>query len=206
MIGSIHNHSMPDSFSGYGRDAGAHGSGSLDGSAAETRQNDRGQHAGHNRQLSEEEQQQVQQLKQRDQEVRAHERAHMAAGADLVQGGASFTFERGPDGKMYAVGGEVKIDTSTENDPDQTIRKMQQVKRAALAPAEPSGADQSVAAQAGQVEAQARQEKNKAEEGEVDTATPETLKDPQASGAIAKMPGRRPYSAEPVGRCLNITV
>ena len=206
MIGSIHNHSMADTPRGYGQAAGIHGSDTQNGSATAFHQNEQGPHAGDSRQLSDEEPQQVQHLKQRDQEVRAHERAHMAAGADLVQGGASFTFERGPDGKMYAVGGEVKIDTSPENDPDQTIRKMQQIKRAALAPAEPSGADQSIAAQAGQVEAQARQEKNKAEEGEVDTETSEAQQDRQASGAIAKMPGRRPYSAEPIGQSLNIAV
>jgi hypothetical protein len=79
--------------------------------------------------LSESEERQVQKLKQRNREVRAHEHAHMAAGAGVVQGGASFTYQRGPDGQMFAVGGEVKIDTSAESDPDQTIRKMQQVKR-----------------------------------------------------------------------------
>jgi hypothetical protein len=57
---------------------------------------------------------------------------------------------------MYAVGGEVKIDTSRERDPQDTIRKMQQVKRAALAPAQPSGQDRSVAARASQIEAEAR--------------------------------------------------
>ena len=58
----------------------------------------------------------------------------MAAGAGLVMGGANYQYQRGPDGKMYAVGGEVKIDTSREKDPKDTIDKMQQVKRAALAP------------------------------------------------------------------------
>ena len=48
----------------------------------------------------------------------------MAAGAGVVQGGASFTYQRGPDGQMFAVGGEVKIDTSAESDPDQTIGKI----------------------------------------------------------------------------------
>ena len=88
--------------------------------------------------LTEGEKQQVRKMKQRDREVRAHERAHMAAGAGLVKGGASFSMQRGPDGRMYAVGGEVSIDTSPEKDPEATIRKMQQVKRAALAPAEPT--------------------------------------------------------------------
>ncbi len=55
-------------------------------------------------------------LKQTDQEVKAHERAHMSAGAGVVMGGASYQYQRGPDGKMYAVGGEVKIDTSRQSD------------------------------------------------------------------------------------------
>ena len=111
--------------------------------------------------LGEEEKRQVDKLKKTDQEVRAHEKAHMASGSGLVMGGASYEFERGPDGKMYAVGGEVKIDTSKERDPEATIRKMQKVRRAALAPAQPSGQDRSVAAQASQVEAEARIELQK---------------------------------------------
>ena len=100
-------------------------------------------------------------LKQKDQELKAHERAQMAAGAEVVKGGAIYQYQRGPDGKMYAVGGEVKIDTSREKDPEATIRKMQQVKRAALAPAQPSGQDRSVAARASQIEAEARIELSK---------------------------------------------
>lgn len=106
--------------------------------------------------LTPEQKREVEQLKKRDQEVKAHERAHMAAGSGVVIGGANYEYQRGPDGKMYAVGGEVKIDTSSENEPAQTIRKMQQVKRAALAPAQPSAQDRSVAALASQIEAEAR--------------------------------------------------
>lgn len=109
--------------------------------------------------LDTEEQQQVTNLKQRDMEVKAHEAAHMSAGSTVVQGGASYQYQTGPDGRMYAIGGEVSIDTSSENTPEATIRKMQEVRRAALAPAQPSGTDRAVAAQAAQVEAQARIEK-----------------------------------------------
>jgi hypothetical protein len=105
-----------------------------------------------------EQQKEVDKLKKTDQEVKSHEGAHMAAGAGLVMGGASYQYERGPDGRMYAVGGEVKIDTSREKNPKDTIRKMQQVKRAALAPSNPSGQDRSVAARASQIEAEARVE------------------------------------------------
>ncbi len=105
-----------------------------------------------------EEKKEVDKLKKRDQEVKAHEQAHIAAGSGVVIGGANYEYQRGPDGKMCAVGGEVKIDTSRENSPAQTISKMQQVTRATLAPAQPSAQDRSVAAQAAQVEADARSE------------------------------------------------
>jgi hypothetical protein len=47
-----------------------------------------------------------------------------------------------PDGCDYALGGEVAIDTSAiAGDPEATLRKMEQIRRAALAPANPSGQD-----------------------------------------------------------------
>ena len=107
--------------------------------------------------LSEEEQAQVKELANRDREVRAHEQAHQAVGG-RYSGGASYEYQQGPDGQRYAVGGEVSIDISAERDPQATIAKMQQVKAAAMAPAEPSGQDRSVAAAATATEAQARAE------------------------------------------------
>lgn len=109
--------------------------------------------------LSEDQKKQVRELKNRDQEVKAHEAAHMAAGGSCVRGGATYSYQVGPDGKRYAVGGEVSIDASSvSGDPEETIMKMQTVKRAALAPAQPSGQDRAVASQAGAVEAQVRKE------------------------------------------------
>ena len=49
----------------------------------------------------------VSELKARDQVVRAHEAAHLAAGAGIVTRGASYTYQTGPDGQRYAIGGEV---------------------------------------------------------------------------------------------------
>ncbi|MCK7613039.1 putative metalloprotease CJM1_0395 family protein [Roseibium sediminicola] len=97
--------------------------------------------------LDEAEEKQVQELKQRDQEVRAHEQAHARVGGAYA-GAPSYTFQQGPDGKRYAVGGEVQIDTAAERTPEATIRKMQIVIRAATAPAEPSSQDLKVAQQA----------------------------------------------------------
>lgn len=111
------------------------------------------------KELSEGEKEMVRKLAERDQEVRVHEQAHISAGGGLVSGGASYTYQVGPDGKQYAIGGEVSIDTSpVEGNPEATIRKMQQVQRAALAPADPSGQDYAVAANARRTEAEARRQ------------------------------------------------
>ncbi len=111
--------------------------------------------------LTDEEKQTVKELQRIDNRVRAHEQAHLAAGAGLVRGGAALEYQRGPDGKMYAVAGEVKIDISKGDTPEETIIKMQKVVKAALAPADPSPQDRSVAALARRIEAQARMEKSK---------------------------------------------
>jgi hypothetical protein len=107
---------------------------------------------------SDAEQRVITQLKQRDREVRAHELAHVAAGAGLVTHGASYTYQTGPDGQRYAIGGEVGIDVSPARTPEETIAKAEQIKAAALAPADPSGPDRQIAARAGQMEMEARME------------------------------------------------
>jgi len=113
---------------------------------------------GSSGQLSPDEQRQVEKLKETDRKVRAHEQAHMAAGGSLVQGGASYSYQKGPDGQMYAVGGEVSIDTSPGRTPEETLAKAQQVRAAALAPSDPSPQDRRVAAAVGQMESKARAE------------------------------------------------
>jgi len=95
-------------------------------------------------------------LKARDVAVRAHEAAHLAAAGGLAQGGPSYSYQKGPDGQNYAVGGEVSIDTSTIADnPSANMAKARQIRAAALAPADPSPQDQKVAAQATQMESDA---------------------------------------------------
>ncbi len=112
-----------------------------------------------------EEQAEIATLRKRDLEVRAHEQAHIAAAGGLAQGGATFSFQRGPDGKQYAVGGEVSIDTSpVSGNPNATIQKAKQIRAAALAPANPSSQDRAVAASATALEAQAQQELQKEKE------------------------------------------
>ena len=100
--------------------------------------------------MAPEEIQQLEQLKQTDREVRQHEMAHQVAGGAYT-GGASYDYDVGPDGKRYAVAGEVPIDYGpVPNDPQATIEKMQTVIAAAMAPADPSPKDHQVAAQARQ--------------------------------------------------------
>lgn len=108
--------------------------------------------------LSTSEKELLSQLQKADQAVHTHEMAHLAAAGGYATSGASYTYKRGPDGKNYAVGGEVHIDTSDAGTPAATIAKLQTVRRAALAPADPSGQDQRVAAQASIRIAEAAQE------------------------------------------------
>lgn len=98
------------------------------------------------RKLTPEEIRKVEELKQIDREVREHERAHMAVGRSIIIGAADFGYTYGPDGRPYATSGEVSIDTSAEQKPQQNIEKGVLIQRTALAPAEPSPQDFRVAA------------------------------------------------------------
>jgi SprA-related family len=101
-------------------------------------------------------------LESRNLEVLAHEATHMSAAGAFIKGGASYTYQIGPDGKSYAIGGEVSIDMSpVPGNPRATITKMMAIRAAALSPSDPSGQDMSVAAAAAQIEANARAQLNK---------------------------------------------
>ncbi|MCF6284670.1 MAG: hypothetical protein L3K26_05735 [Candidatus Hydrogenedentes bacterium] len=114
--------------------------------------------AGASEELSEDAKKEVVDLKRRDAEVRRHEQAHVAAAGRYANGGPQFEFTTGPDGRQYASGGEVSIDVSPASSPEATIQKAQVIRRAALAPAEPSGQDRSVANQASKLESEARRQ------------------------------------------------
>jgi len=100
----------------------------------------------------------IDKLKARDLQVRQHEQAHLAVAGSLATSVASFTYQRGPNGVNYAVGGEVGIDTSPGRTPEETLAKARQIQAAALAPADPSGPDRSVAANAAQMAQKAQAE------------------------------------------------
>ncbi|WP_434055316.1 MAG: putative metalloprotease CJM1_0395 family protein [Roseibium sp.] len=157
--------------------------------------------------LNEAEEKQVQELAQRDREVRAHEQAHARVGGPYA-GAPSYTFQQGPDGKRYAIGGEVQIDTGKEKTPQETIRKMQIVIRAALAPAEPSSQDLKVAqlARSQLSEAQAEARQAKAEELQGTDGGGETARasgseaNSGGDGAPSNRSGNDPSSADARGR------
>jgi len=116
--------------------------------------------------LTPQEAQDVRQLEIRDQQVRRHEQAHLAVAGSYAISAPAYQYVTGPDGKRYAVAGEVSISTSPEATPEETLKKAQVIRRAALAPGDPSPQDRRIAAAAARLEAQARRElaEQKAEE------------------------------------------
>lgn len=145
------------------------------------------------------------QLKARDREVRLHEAAHAAVGGRYA-GAPTYDFRRGPDGQQYAVGGEVSISTSdVPGAPQATLEKARVIRAAALAPAEPSSQDRQVAAEAAQMEINARVELREAEMAER-AAAQERRTDHQAERQVdeaarkdqqAAVADVRPPAAEP---------
>ncbi len=123
--------------------------------------------------LSEQEQLELARLARIDAQVKAHEQAHLSVAGPHARGGASFQYAEGPDGRRYAVAGEVSIDTSREATPEATIGKMRTVRAAALAPADPSPQDRKVAVTASMAISEAshelrlqRQEESRSAAGE----------------------------------------
>lgn len=108
---------------------------------------------------------QVRELKQTEREVIAHEAAHQAAAGEFG-GGVSYSYTKGPDGKSYITGGEVPIKIKQGATPEETIRNMQQVQRAANAPADPSGQDMRVAAKASAIANKARAQLSREDDDE----------------------------------------
>jgi hypothetical protein len=106
--------------------------------------------------LTPEEKKRIAELKRIDAEVRAHEQAHITVGRGLVTSGPNYQYTYGPDGKQYAVAGEVGIDTSPEQEPQENIDKGLHIQATALAPIDPSPQDYSVAASGKNLEQQGR--------------------------------------------------
>ena len=150
-------------------------------------------------------QQQITELASRDREVRSHEQAHTAVGGSYA-GAPTYSFKRGPDGQAYAVGGEVSIDVSPiPNDPAATLRKMEVVQQAALAPAEPSAQDLRVAAQAQVLAAQARSELAALQREEVAAAAAERKAEAQAREEEEQAEQEEPAASEVQQQSFDLT-
>lgn len=150
-------------------------------SAEGQNQNTESKNSSDQNNLSESEQKELQKLKRRDHEVRAHEMAHQSAGGEYA-GSASYTYTTGPDDKRYAVGGSVDIDTGAEESPEKTIKKASQVKRAAMAPAQPSAADLKIAAKAARMKMQAQAELRQKE----DSSTEQSENNPEQNNSSSE--------------------
>lgn len=139
-----------------------------------------------NDELTQQEQQEVSELKTTDAQVRAHEHAHLAAAAGLKTSGPNYEYETGPDGEKYAVAGDVNVSYQSSSDPEVNLRNAQQLRAAALAPADPSAQDRKVAAQAEREIAQARQEIMQEQNGtaEEDTNSNTTTETSETSPAF----------------------
>lgn len=96
-----------------------------------------------------------------DKALTKHEEDHHQVAADLARSGPLYETEVGEDGLEYRKSGKVMIDTGNEEDPERTVKKMQQVRAAALAPdgnqlAPLSEQDKKVAAEATEKERKAQ--------------------------------------------------
>ena len=98
-----------------------------------------------------------QELRVIEQKVKAHELAHKSVGGELA-GPVKYKYTKGPDGKLYITGGEVPLKLKEGKTPEETIEIAQKIRRAALAPANPSPQDRAVAAKATAMEIKARVE------------------------------------------------
>jgi len=140
--------------------------------------------------LNAEQKARVAELRAVDRNVRAHEAAHQAAGG-AAAGGMSLKYVEGPDGRQYAVSGEVRIDLSAGNTPDETIARMEAVQSAATAPADPSPQDMRVAAEARAIEDRARAERRAESPGNgSDSVRSTTVRSATSAYAAADSIGR----------------
>ena len=78
-----------------------------------------------------------------DSKVKTHEQAHAANGTTTAP--IQYNYHMGPDGKLYANGGSVRLDTSMPKDESAANAKLEELKSASSAPSELSSADAQIA-------------------------------------------------------------
>jgi len=140
---------------------------------------------------------QVAQLKSIEEKVKTHEAAHKAAGG-AITGAVSYSYTQGPDGRSYITGGEVPISVSPGKTPQETINRMEQVIRAALAPSDPSPQDRAVAAQAATQQQEARTQQTDQSSGGETNVNPATAASNSSANAATPAPqeaGTAPLAA-----------
>ena len=82
-------------------------------------------------------------FKNKDSEVKTHEQTH--ASGTTTTSAINYNYQVGPDGKLYAIGGSVRFDTSIPKDPQSAKVKMDQLQSASSSVSSLSGADASIA-------------------------------------------------------------
>lgn len=88
----------------------------------------------------------VKRFEDADSQVRLHEQTH-AASSNLTST-PKYDYQVGPDGKLYATGGEVRIDTSIPDDEKAAQVKLDEIEDTASAPNNLSSADAQISRQA----------------------------------------------------------
>ncbi len=101
--------------------------------------------------MTEEDKELLQRLRARDAEVRSHELRHVSALGSYA-GAVQYTYQIGPDGRAYAIGGSTEVRASGSDDPSASAQRARTLRQAAMAGGDPSAADLSVAAGATQSE------------------------------------------------------
>jgi len=87
----------------------------------------------------------LEKFKKTDAQVRTHEQIHASIGHTTTP--IAYNYQKGPDGQMYAVGGNVRLDTSIPTEPKAAAFKLDQILKAASGVPDSSGADNTIASQ-----------------------------------------------------------
>ncbi|MGB5792250.1 putative metalloprotease CJM1_0395 family protein [Poseidonibacter sp.] len=85
----------------------------------------------------------LEKFKNLDAQTRTHEQTHASLANTL--GAINYNYQTGPDGKLYATGGHVRLDTSIPQDEEAAIAKLDDLAKAATASEGLSGADAMIA-------------------------------------------------------------
>lgn len=107
--------------------------------------------------MSSEDKELLDKLRARDSLVRGHETAHILAAGGQAAGPAQYTYQTGPDGRQYAIGGSVSISiVSSPVSDEDAANQAETARRAATANGEMSLRDMQVAMRATELSGRAR--------------------------------------------------